>query len=81
MPPCRDPPGDRSRRVPAGGGPVFGVPLVGPQVSEPIGEGRLIIGWDAEPGDVARHIHPHPTLSEAVDEVFLTLAGRGLHQR
>lgn len=65
----------------AGGGRVLGVHLVGPHVSEMVAEGQLIVGWDAEPADVARHIHPHPTLSEAVGEVFLTLAGRGLHQR
>ncbi len=65
----------------AGGGRVLGVHLVGPHVSEMIAEGQLIVGWDAEPSDVARHVHPHPTLSEAVGEVFLTLAGRGLHQQ
>ncbi|MCW5252820.1 dihydrolipoyl dehydrogenase [Streptomyces sp. SHP 1-2] len=65
----------------AGGGRVLGVHLVGPHVSEMIAESQLIVGWEAEPGDVARHIHPHPTLSEAVGEVFLTLAGRGLHQQ
>jgi dihydrolipoamide dehydrogenase len=45
-----------------------------------IAESQLIVGWEAEPADVAWHVHPHPTLSEAVGEVFLTLAGRGLHQ-
>ncbi|WP_225826349.1 dihydrolipoyl dehydrogenase [Streptomyces naphthomycinicus] len=65
----------------AGGGQVLGVHLVGPNVSEMIAESQLIVGWDAEPSDVARHVHPHPTLSEAVGEVFLTLAGRGLHQQ
>ncbi|MDG4864440.1 dihydrolipoyl dehydrogenase [Streptomyces sp. T-3] len=64
-----------------GGGQVLGVHLVGPHVSEMIAESQLIVGWDAEPGDVARHIHAHPTLSEAVGETFLTLAGRGLHQQ
>ncbi|WP_405801695.1 dihydrolipoyl dehydrogenase [Streptomyces sp. NBC_01506] len=63
------------------GGRVLGVHLVGPNVSEMIAESQLIVGWDAEPSDVARHIHAHPTLSEAVGETFLTLAGRGLHQR
>lgn len=63
------------------GGRVLGVHLVGPHVPEMIAEGQLIVGWDAEPSDVARHVHPHPTLSEAVGEVFLTLAGRGLHQQ
>ncbi|MGW2743081.1 dihydrolipoyl dehydrogenase [Streptomyces sp. NPDC001450] len=65
----------------AGGGQVLGVHLVGPNVSEMIAESQLIVGWDAQPSDVARHVHAHPTLSEAVGEVFLTLAGRGLHQR
>lgn len=64
-----------------GGGQVLGVHLVGPNVSEMIAESQLIVGWDAQPSDVARHVHPHPTLSEAVGEVFLTLAGRGLHQQ
>ncbi|MGW2590987.1 FAD-dependent oxidoreductase [Streptomyces sp. NPDC001515] len=63
------------------GGRVLGVHLVGPHVSEMVAESQLIVGWDAEPSDVARHVHAHPTLSEAVGEVFLTLAGRGLHQR
>ncbi|GGM11488.1 dihydrolipoyl dehydrogenase [Streptomyces fumigatiscleroticus] len=65
----------------AGDGRVLGVHLVGPHVSEMIAESQLIVGWDAQPSDVARHVHPHPTLSEAVGEAFLTLAGRGLHQQ
>ncbi|MFE1884072.1 dihydrolipoyl dehydrogenase [Streptomyces diastatochromogenes] len=65
----------------AGCGQVLGVHLVGPNVSEMIAESQLIVGWDAQPSDVARHVHAHPTLSEAVGEVFLTLAGRGLHQQ
>lgn len=56
-------------------------PVAGPHVSEMIAESQLIVGWNAEPADVARHVHAHPTLSEAVGEVFLTLAGRGLHQQ
>ncbi|MDT0450093.1 dihydrolipoyl dehydrogenase [Streptomyces hesseae] len=62
------------------GGRVLGVHLVGPHVSEMIAESQLVVGWDAEAADVAQHIHPHPTLSEAVGEVMLALAGRGLHQ-
>ncbi|MGW9042291.1 dihydrolipoyl dehydrogenase [Streptomyces lydicus] len=61
-------------------GAVLGVHLVGPHVSELIAESQLMVAWDAEPLDVAQHVHPHPTLSEAVGETFLTLAGRGLHQ-
>lgn len=62
------------------GGRVLGVHLVGPHVSEMIAESQLIVGWDAEPADVARHIHAHPTLSEAIGEAFLSLADRPLHQ-
>ncbi|MEU6371903.1 dihydrolipoyl dehydrogenase [Streptomyces sp. NPDC046909] len=65
----------------AGDGRVLGVHLVGPHVSEMVAESQLIVGWDATPSDVARHVHAHPTLSEAVGEAFLTLAGRGLHQQ
>ncbi|MEE4422742.1 dihydrolipoyl dehydrogenase [Streptomyces bugieae] len=61
-------------------GAVLGVHLVGPHVSEMIAESQLIVAWDAEPSDVAQLVHAHPTLSEAVGETFLTLAGRGLHQ-
>ncbi|MER6309893.1 dihydrolipoyl dehydrogenase [Streptomyces sp. NPDC001739] len=61
-------------------GAVLGVHLVGPQVSEMIAESQLIVAWEAEPSDVAQLVHAHPTLSEAVGETFLTLAGRGLHQ-
>jgi dihydrolipoamide dehydrogenase len=31
------------------------------------------------PTDVARLIHPHPTLSEAIGEAHLALAGKPLH--
>ncbi|MBO8194440.1 dihydrolipoyl dehydrogenase [Streptomyces oryzae] len=61
-------------------GRVLGVHLVGPHVSEMISESQLAVAWDASPSDIAQHIHPHPTLTEAVGEAFLTLAGRGLHQ-
>ncbi|MGP3979315.1 dihydrolipoyl dehydrogenase [Streptomyces sp. 8N114] len=61
-------------------GRVLGVHLVGPHVSEMISESQLAVAWDASPADIAQHIHPHPTLTEAVGETFLTLAGRGLHQ-
>lgn len=62
------------------GGEVLGIHLVGARVSELIAEAMLIRGWSAGPDDVAYLIHPHPTLSEAIGEAHLTLAGRRLHQ-
>jgi dihydrolipoamide dehydrogenase len=63
----------------AGGGPVLGVHMVGPHVTDLISESMLIVNWEAVPAEVAALIHPHPTLSEGVGEAFLALAGKPLH--
>jgi len=60
-------------------GPVLGVHLVGDRVSELVAEAQLITNWEALPGEVAQLIHPHPTMSEAVGEAHLALAGKPLH--
>lgn len=65
--------------VAAAGGPVLGVHLVGPHVTDLISEGMLITNWEAAPAEVAALIHPHPSLSEAIGEAHLALAGKPLH--
>jgi dihydrolipoyl dehydrogenase len=60
-------------------GPVLGVHMVGPHVTELVAEATLMYNWEAWPADVARVIHPHPTLSEGIGEAFLSLAGKPLH--
>lgn len=65
--------------VAAKNGPVLGVHMVGQRVGELISEAQLIVNWDARPDEVAQHIHAHPTLSEAVGEAHLALAGKPLH--
>ncbi|WP_286219498.1 dihydrolipoyl dehydrogenase [Paraoerskovia sediminicola] len=60
-------------------GPVVGVHMVGARVGELIGEGQLIVGWEAYPEDVSTHVHAHPTQNEALGEAFLALAGKPLH--
>jgi dihydrolipoamide dehydrogenase len=62
-----------------GGGRVLGVHMIGPHVTELVAEAALIYNWEATPSEVASIIHAHPTLSEAVGEVFLALAGKPLH--
>lgn len=62
-------------------GPVVGIHLVGPHVTDLIAEAMLITNWEALPVEVAEWVHPHPSLSEAVGEAHLTLAGRRLHQQ
>lgn len=60
-------------------GPVIGVHMVGARVGELVAEAQLIYNWEATPDDVASLIHPHPTLSEAMGEAHLALAGKPLH--
>jgi dihydrolipoamide dehydrogenase len=60
-------------------GPVVGVHMVGARVGDLIAEAQLITNWEALPVEVAQLIHPHPTLSEAVGEAHLALAGKPLH--
>jgi dihydrolipoamide dehydrogenase len=61
------------------GGPVLGIHMVGPHVTDLVSEAMLITNWEATPEDVAALFHPHPTLSEAIGEAFLALAGKPLH--
>ncbi len=61
------------------GGPVLGVHMVGAGVGELSAEAQLITNWEATADDVAQLIHPHPTLSEALGEAHLALAGKPLH--
>ena len=65
--------------VAAKDGPVLGVHMVGSRVGDLIAEAQLITNWEALPVEVAQLIHPHPTLSEAVGEAHLALAGKPLH--
>jgi dihydrolipoamide dehydrogenase len=65
--------------VAAKDGPVLGVHMVGARVGELIAEAQLITNWEAFPSEVAQLIHPHPTMSEAVGEAHLALAGKPLH--
>jgi dihydrolipoamide dehydrogenase len=60
-------------------GPVLGIHLIGPHVTDLIAEGMLITNWEATPAEVAALIHPHPSLSEAMGEAHLALAGKPLH--
>ncbi|CAQ01735.1 dihydrolipoyl dehydrogenase [Clavibacter sepedonicus] len=60
-------------------GPVVGIHMIGVRVGELIGEGQLIVNWEAYPEDVANLVHAHPTQNEALGEAHLALAGTPLH--
>ena len=60
-------------------GPVVGMHMVGARVGDLIGEGQLIVNWEAFPEEVAQLVHAHPTQNEAIGEAHLALAGKPLH--
>lgn len=60
-------------------GRLLGVHMVGPWVTEQLGQGYLAVNWEATVDEVAPFVQPHPTLSELFGETVLSLTGRGLH--
>jgi dihydrolipoamide dehydrogenase len=60
-------------------GRLLGVHMVGPWVTEQLGQAYLSVNWEATPDEIGAFIQPHPTLSETFGETVLALTGRGLH--
>jgi len=56
-------------------GELLGAHLIGPDVTELLPELTLAQQWDLTVTEVARNVHAHPTLSEAVKEAIHGLAG------
>jgi dihydrolipoamide dehydrogenase len=65
--------------VAAKNGPILGIHMVGARVGELLAEAQLIFNWEATADDVAPLLHAHPTLSEAMGEAHMALAGKPLH--
>lgn len=59
---------------------ILGVHILGPNASELISEAVLAMEYSASSEDIARTIHGHPTLSEAMHEAALSVTGRALHK-
>jgi dihydrolipoamide dehydrogenase len=60
-------------------GRILGVHMVGPWVTEQLGQAYLAVNWEATVDEVAEFIQPHPTLSELFGETVMALTGRALH--
>jgi dihydrolipoamide dehydrogenase len=58
---------------------VLGVHIIGPDAGTLIAEATLAIEFGASAEDIARTCHAHPTLSEAMKEAALAVAGRAIH--
>ncbi len=55
---------------------ILGVHIIGPYASELVAEAVLAMEFGASSEDIARIVHAHPTLSEAMHEAAL-----GVHKR
>jgi dihydrolipoamide dehydrogenase len=58
---------------------ILGVHMIGPNVSELIGEAVTMMEFAASSEDLARTIHAHPTLSEVLKEAALAVDKRAIH--
>ncbi len=58
---------------------ILGVHIFGPNASELIAEAVLAMEFTASAEDLARTIHAHPTLSEALHEAAMAADGRAIH--
>lgn len=67
------------RNADGSAGRLLGVHMMGPWVTEQLGQGYLAVNWEATADEVAALVQPHPTLSELFGETVMSLAGRGLH--
>ncbi|ASA23080.1 dihydrolipoyl dehydrogenase [Paenibacillus donghaensis] len=59
-------------------GDILGVQMLGPHVTELIGEAALAQLLDATPWELGEAVHAHPTLSEIVGEAMLAVDGRSI---
>jgi dihydrolipoamide dehydrogenase len=60
-------------------GEILGAHLVGPEVTELLPELVLARTWELTPEEIARSVHAHPTLSEAIAEAAHGVFGQAIH--
>ncbi|MCB9567525.1 MAG: dihydrolipoyl dehydrogenase [Myxococcales bacterium] len=58
---------------------ILGVQCIGPRAGDLIAEAAIAVEFSASAEDLARSVHAHPTLAEAVKEAALAVAGRVIH--
>ena len=60
-------------------GEILGAHMIGPEVTELLGEVSVAQALDATIEDLGLAVHPHPTLSEALKEAALAAMGQAVH--
>jgi dihydrolipoamide dehydrogenase len=63
----------------AGTDRLLGLHILGPRASDLIAEAALAMEFEGSAEDIARSVHAHPTLPEAVKEAAMAVAGRAIH--
>ncbi len=58
---------------------IVGVHVLGPHASELIAEAAIAMEFGASAEDIARAVHAHPTLAEALKEAALAVGKRAIH--
>ncbi len=58
---------------------VLGIHILGPRASDLIAEAAVAMEFGASAEDIARSVHAHPTLPEAVKEAALAVGKRAIH--
>ena len=59
---------------------LLGAHILGPRASDLIAELTLALEFGSSAEDIARSVHAHPTLPEAIKEAALAVGGRSIHQ-
>ncbi|CAG1002596.1 dihydrolipoamide dehydrogenase [Anaerolineales bacterium] len=60
-------------------GEILGASMIGPEVTELLPELTLARMMELTPHEIARNIHAHPTLSEAIMEAAHAASGQAIH--
>ncbi len=60
-------------------GEILGAHMVGPEVTELLPELALAHTWELTTEEIARTVHAHPTLSEALMEAAHAVSGQAIH--
>ena len=60
-------------------GEILGAHMIGPEVTELLGEVTVAQALDATVEDMGLAVHPHPTLSEALKEAAMAAMGQAVH--
>jgi dihydrolipoamide dehydrogenase len=60
-------------------GEILGAQMIGPDVSELLPELTLAQRFELTTHEIARNVHAHPTLSEAIMEAAENAEGKAIH--